>query len=79
MLRHSLRYQRAKRPFATIPAWMDATGTSQRELAKSLSISQSHLCNVMRGNRKASLDLALRIAELTNVPVEIIAKLARVA
>lgn len=74
-----MRYRRTRRPYPTVTAWMDATNTTQLELAKLLGISQSHLCNVIRGNRKASLDLALQIAKLTNVPIETIAGTARVA
>lgn len=74
-----MAYRRAKRPYPTVQAWMDATGTSQLELAKLLNISQSHLCNIIRGNRRASLSLALAIAHLTNVPVESIATIERVA
>lgn len=58
---------------------MDATGTTQPELAKVLGISQSHLCNVLRGNRRASGELALQIANLTNVPVETILTIQKVA
>ena len=71
--------RRIKRPFSTVQDWMRATGTSQQELAKVLGISQSHLCNILRGNRKPSLDLAFSIARLTNVPVENIDQTAEVA
>lgn len=74
-----MAYRRTKRAYPTVQAWMDATGTSQPELAKALGISQSHLCNIIRGNRRASLNLALRIAHLTNVPVETIAVIQKVA
>ena len=58
---------------------MAETGTSQQELAKVLSISQSHLCNILRGNRRASLKLVLRLSALTNVPIETIADIQKVA
>lgn len=74
-----MMHRRTKRAYPTIEAWRNGTGTSQGDLAKLLGISQSHLCNIERGNRKASLDLALRIAKLTNVPIETIAESARVA
>ena len=74
-----MSYRRSKRAYPTVHAWMDATGTSQLELAKLLNISQSHLCNILRGNRRASLRLTLAIAHLTNVPIETIANTARVA
>ena len=74
-----MSHRRIRRPYPTIAAWMNATGTNQQDLAKLLGISQSHLCNIIRGNRRASLDLALLIARVTNVPVETIAATARVA
>jgi len=74
-----MAYHRTKRAYPTIQAWMHATSTTQRDLAKLLGISQSHLCNVMRGNRRASLNLALELAKVTNVPIETIAGTARVA
>lgn len=74
-----MAYRRSKRAYPTIQAWMDATNTSQPELAKVLGISQSHLCNVLRGNRRASLHLTLRLAHLTNVPIESINETPKVA
>jgi DNA-binding XRE family transcriptional regulator len=58
---------------------MDATNTSQPDLAKVLGISQSHLCNILRGKRRAGWDLALQLARLTNVPVESINGTSKVA
>lgn len=74
-----MSHRRTKRAYPTVHAWMDATGTCQQDLAKLLGISQSHLCNILRGNRRASLNLALQIAKLTNVPIETVAATARVA
>lgn len=71
--------RRPKRAYPTVQAWMDATGTSQQDLAKVLGISQSHLCNIIRKNRKASAILALRISRVTNVPIETLIEIARVA
>lgn len=68
-----------RRPFRSVEAWMNANGVNQRELAKCLGISESHLSNILGGHKRASLRLALRIAEFTNVPVETIAGLARIA
>lgn len=74
-----MAYRRTKRAFPTIQAWQDAHNVSQQDLAKSLGISQSHLCNIVRGNRRASAKLALELAKLTNVPIESIIELARTA
>ncbi len=72
-------YRRNARAYASIADWMRATGTSQGETAKLLQISQSHLCNVMRGNCKPSLDLALHISRTLNVPIEAIDQTKRIA
>jgi len=74
-----MNYRRTKRAFPSVEAWQDATGTSQGDLAKLLKISRSHLCNILGGKRRASLDVVLKLAETTNVPIEVIANLARVA
>ena len=64
--------RRTRRAYPTVQAWMDAHGTNQEELAKALKISRTHLCNILRKNRTPSGKLALRIAERTNVPVELL-------
>ena len=74
-----MAHRRTKRAYATVKKWMDGTGTSQPELAKVLGISQSHLCNVLRGNRKPSYDLAKLIAHVTNVPMDAICQTEKVA
>lgn len=73
------RYRRTQRAFASVEAWMRATGTSQGDTAKLLQMSQSHLCNILRGNRKPSLDLAARISRTLNVPMDAIDQTSRSA
>lgn len=72
-------YRRPQRAFASVEAWMEATGTNQKQLAKLLHMSQPHLCNILKGHRKPSLDLAFAIARLTNVPVEVIDRTEKIA
>jgi len=74
-----MNYRRPKRAFSSVEAWQDATGINQGDLAKLCEISRSHLCNILGGKRRASLDVVLKIAEITNVPIETIARIARVA
>lgn len=74
-----MAYRRPKRIYPTVQAWLAGTGTSQLDLAKALNISQSHLCNILRGNRKPSVDLAVAIARMTNVAVETIVQPQKVA
>lgn len=53
---------------------MDATGTNQAELARLVGIDQSHLSNILRKSRRCSLPVALKLSQVTNVPIEIIAE-----
>lgn len=59
-----------QRAYPTVQAWMAATGTNQRVLAGRLGIKQSHLSNVLSKSRRCSLYLALKLSDLTNVPIE---------
>jgi len=52
---------------------MVATGTNQRALAAKVGCKQSHLSNVLSKSRRCSLYLALRLMQVTNVPIENIA------
>lgn len=51
---------------------MDATYTTQEELAALLGISQSHLSNILRKARSCSAELAIRLSRITGVPLEIV-------
>lgn len=64
------RRHRTRRPYPTLQAWMDATGTNQAELAKLAGIQQPHMCNILRKSRRCSLFVALKLARITNVPIE---------
>lgn len=54
--------------------WFNRSGFTQREVAARLEISEAHLSHLVNGERTPSLDLALRISDLTGIPV---AELAR--
>ena len=64
---------RKQRPYRTIQEWMAATGTNQRALATRVGCKQSHLSNVLSKSRKCSLELAIKLMHVTNVPIENIA------
>lgn len=74
-----MSYRRNTRAYPTVHAWMFHTGTTQQDLAKLLNISQSHLSNILNGNRKPSLPLAIEMARLTNVPIETISTIQKSA
>lgn len=62
--------KKSRRAFATVQAWMEATGTNQKVLAKQLGISEPHLSNILSKSRRCSLYVALKISKHTNVPIE---------
>lgn len=61
-----------KRPYASIKAWREATGTKQEALAKRIGISQQHLANIECGTRTCSLQVARKLSKATNVPLDLI-------
>jgi len=71
--------KRDKRIFRTLRDYLDATGTSQKELAKVLGISEPHICNILRGRANASAILALRISRTCRVPIETLIESERVS
>jgi len=59
-----------QRAYPSVQAWMVATGTNQRELARRIGCKQSHLSNVLSKSRRCSLVLAMKLSHHTNVPIE---------
>lgn len=62
----------ARRAYTSLRAWRTATNTKQETLARKAGISQQHLANVEVGARSCSLAVAIRLSQITNVPVELI-------
>jgi plasmid maintenance system antidote protein VapI len=59
-----------RRPFATLQAWMEATGTTTGQLAQLTGIEATHMSKILTHSRRCSLEKALRLHEVTGVPVE---------
>lgn len=58
------------RAFASLREFFDQTGMRQEDIAFDLGISPAHLSNIMNGKRTPSFGLALRLSEITNVPIQ---------
>jgi len=58
-----------RRAYATLRDWVEATG-SQAQAAKVLGLSEPYLSLLLNRKRQPSLDQALRIAGIANIPVE---------
>lgn len=56
--------------YASIEAYLEATGSTQEQLAADLGITQSALSMIKNGLRVPRPALALRIHEITGVPLE---------
>lgn len=56
--------------YPSLPAFVEATGIPQQDLAKKAGIVPSHLSMILKGERTPSLPLALKLAKIANIPVE---------
>lgn len=56
--------------YTSLSDWLDRTGTQQQTLARLAHMPDSTISQLLRGSRRCSLQNALRLAEITGVPVE---------
>ena len=63
-----------RRKHASVAAFLEETGTTQRQLAERLGVSRAYVSLIASGDRQPALDLAVLIEELTGVPVESLVK-----
>jgi DNA-binding XRE family transcriptional regulator len=59
-----------RRVFPDLVNYFNKTDETQAQVAKELGISTSYLCMIKWREREPNLDLAIRIAERCNVPLE---------
>jgi plasmid maintenance system antidote protein VapI len=59
-----------KRAYRSLSDWLDRTGTNQQTLARRAGVTDSVISDLLRGSRRCSLGTALKLNELTGVPVE---------
>ena len=58
------------RPYASLQDWLERTGTNQAALAKLVGIKSPHMSMLLKGSRRCSIVLALKLSHVTGVPVE---------
>lgn len=56
--------------YRTLGEFLEATGTTQVDFADRVGILQSTVSRIVNGARTPSLELAIRIAEEANIPLE---------
>lgn len=60
----------AKTSYRSLSEYLERTGSTQAALADLAGVSQSQLSDYVRGLRAPKLEAALRLSEVTGVPVE---------
>jgi transcriptional regulator with XRE-family HTH domain len=48
--------------------WLDAEGSTQRQMASRLGITDAHMSSIIRGVETPGLSLAVKIENLTGIP-----------
>jgi predicted transcriptional regulator len=59
-----------KREYVSLQDWLERTGTPIQTLAKLAKMDRTHLSRVLSHSRRCSLVAAMRLHEVTGVPVE---------
>ena len=59
-----------RRAYTNLAHYLEASGTSQADLARQLKTTQATVSHIINGLAKPSLRLAIRIAKATNIPIE---------
>ncbi len=76
---HTTRMVKPKRTYRSLQEYLDRTGTQQKTLARRARISEPFMSQILRGSRRCSLENALRLWEVTGVPVEKLTRWPRVS
>jgi predicted transcriptional regulator len=59
-----------RKAYRSLHEWLDRTGTPQFRLAKMAGMSEAALSMMLRGSRRCSILKAIRLYEITGVPVQ---------
>ena len=65
-----------RKRYDSLAAYLKDTGQTQEQLADALGISYPQMSRIVRGRQMPKPELALRIADLTGVSVESLARAA---
>ncbi len=61
--------QARKRRHRTLIAYLEAERVSQKDFAHRVGVAPSYVSMITRGEREPALSMALRIAEIANIPI----------
>lgn len=58
------------KPLPELRAWLERTGTTQEDLARMLKVSGAQISRFLSGSRNFGMETAVKLALLTEIPVE---------
>lgn len=64
------KFSRPTREYPSLQVWLEQTGTTQAKLAELVGCTPPHISSILKGSRRCSLILALKLSAVTGVPVE---------
>lgn len=59
-----------RRAYSNLSQYFEKTGETQQAFADRLGVAQPHISRIVNGASAASLELAVRIANEANIPIE---------
>lgn len=59
-----------RRAYSNLSQYFEKTGETQQAFAERVGVAQPHISRIVNGASEPSLELALRIANEANIPVE---------
>lgn len=59
-----------KRAYRNLLEFFEKTSTTQEDFAAAIGVTPPYVSQIANGKRQPALDLALKIVELANVPLE---------
>lgn len=65
------------RPIPALRAWLDKTGTRQGDFAAAIGVSQAQISRWIGGTRPLPMDMAVKVALFTGIPVDKLLHAAR--
>lgn len=61
---------KTRKKYRDLADWLDRTGTQQQTLARLAGVTDSVVSQLLRGSQRCSLVTALKLSDITGVPVE---------
>jgi len=58
------------RQFASLQEWLEYMGIKQQKLAELVGVSAAHVSSILKGSRRCSFALGLRLNAVTGVPLD---------